>query len=303
MLFKSRAKVNLTLEIIGRREDGWHILDTVFQPLSVGDRIFAERRASGLVFSCSDRALETPDNLACRAFRLVQARFGLEEGLEIRLEKSIPSEAGLGGGSGDAACVLKLCNELFGLGLSRRQLAELGAPLGADVPCLVYDGATRGRGTGTEVTPIPTDIILSLLIVKPPVGLSTPLMYRRLDELGLGGETAEAVGDGAVQAPAAGPGRSGLAEAALRAGNVQALKAQLWNAFDAAADGEEIRLSRRMLSLAGAETVVLCGSGSASFGVYPDAAARDRAAEKLRSALPEDWLVLPADTVNGEETV
>lgn len=293
MIFKTRAKVNLTLEIIGRRNDGWHMLDTVFWPLSAGDRIFAERRPSGLAFSCSDKTLETEGNLAVRAFRLMQERFGFAEGLSLHLEKHVPSQAGLGGGSGDAASVLKICNEIFGLGLSQGQLALLGAPLGADVPALVYGGPTRGRGTGAEVTPIPTALSLPLVIVKPPAGLSTPAMYRKLDELGLGGRAEE---DGTEEVQS----RSELAEAALRAGDAAALKAQLWNAFDAAADGEEIVLCRRFLREAGAEKTVLCGSGSASFGVFPDAFRRDEAANRLRLQLPAGWLVFAADTVNEE---
>ena len=130
MIFKTRAKVNLTLEIISRRNDGWHMLDTVFWPLSAGDRIFAERRPSGLAFSCSDKTLETEGNLAVRAFRLMQERFGFAEGLSLHLEKHVPSQAGLGGGSGDAACVLRICNEVFGLGLSQEQLARALFPLG-----------------------------------------------------------------------------------------------------------------------------------------------------------------------------
>ncbi len=295
MIFKTRAKVNLTLEIIGRRNDGWHMLDTVFWPLSAGDRIFAERRPSGLAFSCSDKTLETEGNLAVRAFRLMHERFGFAEGLSLHLEKHVPSQAGLGGGSGDAACVLRICNEVFGLGLSQEQLALLGAPLGADVPALVYGGPTRGRGTGAEVTPIPTALSLPLVIVKPPAGLSTPAMYRKLDELGLGGGKT-AAGREEVGADS----RSALAEAALRVNDVTALKAQLWNVFDAAADGEEITLCRRFLREAGAEKTVLCGSGSASFGVFSDAGCRDEAADRLRQRLPEGWLVFAADTVNEE---
>lgn len=295
MIYRARAKVNLTLEVIGRRDDGWHMLDTVFAPLSLEDRIFAERRPSGLAFSCSDKSLETDNNLAVCAFRLMQGRFGFAGGLSLHLEKHIPSQAGLGGGSGDAACVLKICNEAFGLGMSKKQLAELGAPLGADVPALVYGCPTRGRGTGTEVTPIPTSLSLPLLIVKPPAGLSTPAMYRRLDELGLGGaEIPESRADDPVQS------RSSLAEAALRAGDETALRTQLWNVFDAAADGTEIILTRRALREAGAEKTVLCGSGSASFGVFPDAESRDKAAERLKEQLPETWQIFAADTVNEE---
>jgi len=295
MQFETRAKVNLTLEISGRRNDGWHMLDTVFCPLSLTDRIDAGRLASGLIFSCSDKALETENNLAVRAFRLMQARFSFDGGLFLHLEKTIPSQAGLGGGSGDAACVLKICNEFFSLGLSKRQLAEVGASLGADVPALVYDGPTRGRGTGAEVTPIPTVLSLPLLIVKPPSGLSTPAMYRKLDEMGLGGGPAAEEG---AESPAV--SRSELAEAALRAGDAAALKEQLWNVFDAAADGEEIALSRRMLLRAGAEKVILCGSGSASFGVFPDAAGRNEAAARLMKEAPAGWQVFAADTVNEE---
>ena len=306
MIFETRAKVNLTLEVTGRRSDGYHMLDTVFQPLSLKDRILVERLPSGLAFSCSDKSLETEDNLVCRAFRLMQERFGFAGGLSLRLEKHVPSQAGLGGGSGDAACVLKICSEVFGLGLSEAQLAELGAPLGADVPALVYGCPTRGRGTGTLVTPIPTSLTLPLLIVKPPSGLSTPAMYRKLDELGLGGAAAgspaheENVPGGSADAPAR--SRSALAEAALRAGDRAALAAQLRNDFDAAADGEEIILSRRTLRQAGAEAVVLCGSGSASFGLFPDAASRDLAGTRLRAELPEDWKVFEADTLSGEES-
>lgn len=298
MIYRARAKVNLTLEVTGRRDDGWHMLDTVFAPLSLEDRIFAERLPSGLAFSCSDKALETESNLAVRAFRLMQARFGFEGGLSLHLEKHIPSQAGLGGGSGDAACVLKICNELFGLGLTKTQMAELGAELGADVPALVYDGPTRGCGTGTEVTPIPTALSLPLLIVKPPAGLSTPAMYRKLDEMGLGGNAAA---EPAAHENGPAQSRSSLAEAALRAGDAAVLKAQLWNVFDAAADGEEIALSRQALLAAGAEKAVLCGSGSASFGVFSDAAGRDEAAEKLRRQLPDSWQVFAADTLNEEE--
>ena len=307
MQFEARAKVNLTLEISGRRNDGWHMLDTVFCPLSLTDRIHAERLASGLVFSCSDKTLETENNLAVRAFRLMQARFGFEEGLALHLEKKIPSQAGLGGGSGNAACVLKICNEVFGLGLSKAQLARLGASLGADVPALVYDGPTRGRGTGTEVTLIPTELSLPLLIVKPPSGLSTPAMYRKLDELGLGGDPLpkEKAGEGRSsllpQEADKAPGRSALAEAALRAGDLTALKRQLWNVFDAAADGEEIALSRRLLLRVGAEKVILCGSGSASFGVFPGAESRDEAAALLAKEAPAGWKIFAADTVNEEK--
>ena len=287
MLFEARAKVNLTLEVIGRREDGYHMLDTVFQPLSLADRVWADRVPSGLVFSCTDKTLETEDNLVCRAFRLMKERFGFVGGLRIRLEKRIPSQAGLGGGSSDAAAVLKACDRLFGLGCSRKMLADIGAALGADVPALLYDGASRGSGNGSEVCPIRTSLVLPLLLVKPPMGLSTPAMYRRLDQLGL------AEGNAA--------GRGEAAQSALEAGDAAKLTESLFNAFDDAADAEEILCARAAMLRAGAEKVLLSGSGSASFGVFAEAKTRDRAAERLRQELPEDWWICAADTVNEEK--
>lgn len=289
MLFAARAKVNLTLEITGRRDDGYHTVDTVYQPISLEDRIFAERRPSGLVFSCSDRTLETQDNLVCRAFRLMRESFGFEGGLTLHLEKHIPYQAGLGGGSGDAACVLKICNEVFALGLSRERLAGLGGLLGADVPALLYDGASRGRGTGAETAPIRTDLVLPLLIVKPPVGLSTPAMYRKLDEAGPAKQEKIS--------------RSELAQEALEKGDAAALKAQLFNAFDRVAGEEEVARSRRELLRAGAEKAVLCGSGSAVFGVFANGTARDAACRELKEIFPEDWFICSADTVNEEKDI
>ena len=305
MLFTARAKVNLTLEVTGRREDGYHTVDTVYQPISLADRLWVKRIPEGLAFSCSDSTLETADNLVCRAFRLMQGQLAFDGGLEIRLEKEIPSQAGLGGGSSDAAAVLKICNELFSLGLSREKLAALGGTLGADVPALLYDGATRGSGSGALVTPIRTSLSLPLLLVKPPAGLSTPAMYRRLDELGLVGKSTVS--------------RSGLAEEALVCGDAGALKAQLFNAFDAAlrpaeqkegsarededmaAAVSQIALVQKGLRDAGAEKVLLSGSGSASFGVFADQKARDEAFAVLKERFPVNWFICPTETVNKEK--
>ncbi len=286
MLIEARAKVNLTLEVTGRRDDGYHMLDTVFQPLSLTDRIRVERQPAGLLFTCTDKSLETADNLVCRAFGLMKERFALDGGLRVHLEKRIPSQAGLGGGSSDAAAVLLACSSLFDLGLSRESLAGVGARLGADVPALLYHGAARGSGNGDTVRPIRTKVKLPLLLIKPPLGLSTPAMYGRLDRLGLAEKRTKSF--------------SAAAQAALEDGNVTALTESLYNVFDEAVCEEEILLARRLLRREGAEKVVLCGSGSASFGLFTDEETRNRAAAALRRTLPADWWVCEADTVNEE---
>ena len=281
MEIKAYAKINLLLDIIGRRADGYHTLDTVFQPVSFFDTLTGEEIPAGLEFSCSDRSLENADNLAVRAFRQLQAHCGIDRGLRLHLEKRLPSQAGMGGGSSDAAAVLRLCSALFGLELSREELIREGAALGADVPCFLIDGPSRGRGTGTEVTPIRSRLKLPLLVIKPPIACSTPLMYRRLDEMGLQGDRH----------------RGDRVQEALERGSAEALLPWLHNDFEAAA-GEEIACLLALLrQQRGALTAQLSGSGSAVWAAFAAPADRDLALERLKKRLPEDHLLVACETL------
>lgn len=270
MIQYPKAKINLVLSIRGKRPDGYHELDTVFAPLSLREELEGTA-AEEFSFRCSDRELETPDNLVCRAYRLLKESCSFPENAALYLHKSLPSQAGLGGGSGDAAAALQLLNRLFRLGLSLEELIRLGARLGADVPALLLKGPSRGRGTGTDVVPIPTGLQLELLIVKPPVALSTPDMYRRFDRLGefSRGEEPEQL------------------EQALRQNDRAAVLACMGNDFDRIVTEPEVLAAHRFLQAAGAEKTLLCGSGSAVAGVFPDAKSRDEALKK--SDLPAEY--------------
>lgn len=285
MIVYPKAKINLCLRITGKRPDGYHDLDTVFQPVSLTDTLTAERRADeDFVFHCSDRTLETEDNLVCRAYRLLKDRYGFSGGLTVSLEKHIPSQAGLGGGSSDAAAMLKAADRLFDLGLRREQLIRLGAELGSDVPCFLYDCATRGSGTGTEVRPIAAKTELPLLILKPGAACSTPAMYRRLDELGIGG-----------------PSQTGdEVEAALVNNDIPRLFAHLRNDFDAAATAPEILACHRMLREGGAAATLLCGSGSAVCGVFTEPAVCERLRQKWEKEQTGGVKIFACHTVNKE---
>lgn len=149
------AKLNLMLRIVGRRSDGYHLLQTVFQFLEFGDRLHLRPRRDGLILRARPLAgVPEADDLTLRAARLLQQATGCPLGAEIELEKRLPMGGGLGGGSSDAACVLLVLNRLWGLGLGLQELARLGLQLGADVPVFVRGVAAWGEGVGEQLTPV-----------------------------------------------------------------------------------------------------------------------------------------------------
>jgi len=181
------AKVNWTLEVLGRRPDGYHEVMTVLQTLDLCDRVVlspardVQVRVTGRVADLSEVSAE--ENLALRAaMALRQEVGGKGPGALIELEKVVPAAAGLGGGSSDAAAVLRGLNALWGLGLSLEELSVIGSRLGADVPFFLHGGTAQASGRGEDVTPLPDVPSRRLLIVVPPVSLpgKTAGMYRRL---------------------------------------------------------------------------------------------------------------------------
>jgi 4-diphosphocytidyl-2-C-methyl-D-erythritol kinase len=171
------AKLNLFLHITGRRPDGYHLLQSAFMLIDWSDRLHFERRASGLISREDLSGVGLPaDDLCTRAARTLQTATGCSFGVHIGLDKRLPAEAGLGGGSSDAASCLLALNRLWGLGLRRHQLAEIGLQLGADVPFFVHGRSAWVEGVGERITPIslaPTQF----LVVKPPAGASTPRIF------------------------------------------------------------------------------------------------------------------------------
>ena len=197
------AKVNWTLEVLGRRPDGYHEVRTVLQTVALCDRVRVSPAAdlalalTGPVGQAGAplAGMPAPENLAYRAARLLRDRAGGRAlGARIELEKAIPADAGLGGGSSDAAATLRALDRLWGLGLPPGELARLGAQLGSDVPFFLFGGTALGRGRGDEVTPLPDVPSLRLLLVVPRrrPARKTATMYAHLrpDHFS-GGEASE----------------------------------------------------------------------------------------------------------------
>ena len=171
------AKLNLFLHITGRRPDGYHLLQSVFMLVDWCDRLSFERREDGVIERQDLGSAHLPaDDLCVKAARALQAATGCELGVTIGLDKRLPAEAGLGGGSSDAATCLLALNRLWGLGLKRSQLTAIGLQLGADVPFFLSGGNAWVEGVGEKITPISLPPA-RFLIVKPTAGASTPRIF------------------------------------------------------------------------------------------------------------------------------
>ncbi|MBU0517112.1 MAG: 4-(cytidine 5'-diphospho)-2-C-methyl-D-erythritol kinase, partial [Proteobacteria bacterium] len=182
LIIKARAKINLHLKVIRRRPDGWHDLETIMVPVSLADRITLDPAPAGEVTLACDGAAVTdgPDNLALRAARAFGRAWGREIGARIHIRKRIPVAAGLGGGSSDAAAVLWGLNLLAGGPLDQAALMAAGRELGADVPFFLGQGPALAEGLGDRLTPLEKFGRPWLLLVHPPLSVSTAEVYDRL---------------------------------------------------------------------------------------------------------------------------
>jgi 4-diphosphocytidyl-2-C-methyl-D-erythritol kinase len=181
MEFLAPAKVNLSLRVLRRREDGFHEIETLMAPLSIFDTLEVERKESGgLQFTCSDPCLPTGgDNLVTKAVDEFCGSFGFQPHLRIHLRKEIPHGAGLGGGSSDAATTLIALNHLFQTDLPQEELIRLAAAIGSDVPFFIAQSPAWCRGRGEIVEPCKLGQAIPLLLVKPPFGVPTPWAYKQ----------------------------------------------------------------------------------------------------------------------------
>lgn len=270
---KAYAKVNLTLAVGEKRLDGYHEVVSVMQRVSLCDTLTAEQTREGITLTCSDPALPSgEENLAHRAASLFFRETGIAGGAALALEKSIPSQAGLGGGSSDAASALLALRKLYAPALPDGALETMAAALGSDVPFFIRGGTQLATGRGEVLSPLTPLTDGWFVIVKPAESFSTPAMYRRLDELP------------PTHAPSLPPLQGGL----------PALAAGLFNRFEAAVPaGSAVWDIKVRLAAHGALASLLSGSGSAVFGLFDAETAACAAVEALRPAWPEIFLARP----------
>ena len=256
------AKINLTLDVLRLRDDGYHELATILHTVDLFDSVFVEKAEEICV--TSDVPLP-PDNTAFRAAKRFLAHMGI--GARIHMVKRIPCEAGLGGGSADAAAVLVGMNALCGGGVSLQALLDMGKAVGADVPFCLLGGCALAKGIGEILSPLP-HMPMDLLIVKGPGGVSTRALFQSL------------------RLPVAHPDTE-TAAAAIRAGNLRAFAPLAQNALEPAACAilPEIAANKRRMLEADAIAAFMTGSGAAVAGIFESKEAAKKAA-KLFCDLP-----------------
>ena len=179
---KAYAKVNITLDVVGKREDGYHLLKMIMQNIDIYDVITIEKIKSGIEITCNKPYVPTDErNLAYKAAKLFMEEYNINSGVEINIKKNIPVCAGLAGGSTDGAAVLKVLNKIFNVDASEEELMKLGLRLGADVPYCIKGGTALCKGIGEDVTELPSFKDKILVLVKPPFGVSTKGVYQEFN--------------------------------------------------------------------------------------------------------------------------
>ncbi len=268
------AKVNLGLEVLGLRQDGYHELRTLFQTVDLKDDVIMTPRTSGLTLTCTDPTVPCDKrNLAWRAAHDLLRYTGLKRGVDLALVKRIPVGGGLGGGSSDAAAVLIGLDALFRLKLGTTGLYPLARRLGADVPYFLFGGTALGLARGDEIYPLRRQVEAQIVIVAPGQPVSTPAVFRRLDASLTPRENSSTIyrfvssdldGSAGYQILSNDLERAALEEAPELAGVV--------------------RRARALMRRAGAFFTSLSGSGSSFFGLFGEARSARLAVEMLRDA-------------------
>ncbi len=272
MLLHAYAKINWALDTVGLRDDGYHLLDTIMQSVSLHDDITIELD-SKLSLSVVDAPHVPNDesNLILRTAEALRQHTGTTFGAHITLRKRIPVGAGLGGGSTDAAVVLRALNDLWELRLPEETLYEIGLSLGADVPFCLHRGLCRAQGIGEILTPFTAKKQYPLILIQPCRGLSTKQVF---DELSKETSTQHPNIESAIRA--------------LQMGDLALLAASIGNTLQSVSEKlrPEIRQAINALREHGARIAQMTGSGSAVFGVFPTARAARTAWDSLSRRYP-----------------
>jgi 4-diphosphocytidyl-2-C-methyl-D-erythritol kinase len=276
---KSPCKVNLLLNILGKRADGFHELETVMHPVNVFDEMTFDRVTQGLHLTCSDAALPTDaGNLVHRAATLFFQKTEIRDGVRIHLEKKIPLAAGLGGGSGNAATTLLGLNEIFGNPLSERSLHDIAATLGSDIPFFLQTKPALATGRGERIQSLdffPAMRGTAFLFIHPGFGISTAWAYQTL-----------------VNFPDALNGKPGRAQkliSILQAGDLAAASKEFYNSLEAPALKKYplLALFQEFLRANGAAATLMSGSGSTTFAVVKNQAEAEQLRENFKSKFGE----------------
>ncbi len=275
------AKVNLTLDVLGKRPDGYHDLQSVMQTISLRDDVEIDiGTGKPWILQCSKEGIPTDErNLAWKAAKVFFEATGKDpDGIEIRITKRIPSEAGLGGGSADAAAVLRALNKHYEYPFSILALAELGANVGSDVPFCTVCGTAMVEGRGERLRKLPDMPDCVFVICKPAFSSSTPELYKKIDETAI----------------AKRPDNAAM-ESALLAGDLGKVAQNLCNVFDPVVTEQHLELNyiKSIFNSYGSVGQQMTGSGSAVFAIVPEFEFAAVICNMLRENYPDIYIAKP----------
>lgn len=281
MKIKAYAKVNLSLNVLDKRSDGYHQIETIMQSIDLYDIVELEKSCGDIEIACEGVKLPCDRrNIAYKAAEVMIKKFGLDNGIKIHIRKHIPVAAGLAGGSADAAAVIKGMNKLYGLNLDNGDLMKVGLEIGADVPFCVKGGTAFATGIGEEIIALPTPK-LDMVLIKPRASASTKMVYRLYDEME---EHIHPNVRGQVKAILKGDFKK-ICELAIN--GLEPVTAKIC---------PEIAQIKSALLDSGCEVALMSGSGAAVYGIY-----RDRsAAQDAYQLLKRDYLTFLVKTIDEE---
>lgn len=269
IILKAYAKINLGLDVLRRREDGYHDVRMIMQSVSLYDKLTLKKLSRDEI-SMSSNVAALPNNeknLVYRAIHLIKTEYGISGGVRAELEKKIPMAAGMAGGSTDAAAALIGMNKLFDLRLSTEQLMELGVKIGADVPYCILSGTALSEGIGERLTPLRPMPHCYILIAKPRISVSTRFVYENLEADKL----------------AYHPDIDGMTEAIGR-GDLRGITDRLSNVLETVTERKYpiIHQIKDVMLANGAMNALMSGSGPTVFGIFEDESMARKALEKVR---------------------
>lgn len=281
LIKKTPAKINLTLDVTGKLENGYHTLSMIMQSIDVCDELSFEKTADETILFSMNKDL--PDkipaekNLVYKAAKLMKDTFKIDGGFKIHLTKNIPAAAGLAGGSSDCAATLIGINELCGLGLDIEKLCEIGVKLGADVPFCTRKGTMLAEGIGEILTPLTPLTGIPVLLIKPNISISTPYVYKhlKLNELDYHPDNKAVI-------------------SYIKDKNIKKIAASLSNVLETVTIPENpiIAELKRYLTEIGAIGSLMSGSGPTTFGIFKNMETAKKAYEKAKADYPDFDVVL-----------
>lgn len=264
LVISAPAKLNLFLQVTGKRDDGYHLIESIMQTVDLCDKIFIETSCEqGISLTCSDKGIPNDErNIAMKVARKIVELGKVQCGIKIHIEKNIPSGAGMGGGSSDGAAVLVGLNKILNLGFSYSELVDIGTEVGADIPFLIRGGTSIVTGIGEAIQDISPIGDCYFVIVKPEISIETRKAYEAIDRFNVPNKD---IGEISLH---------------IRNNDIYSIAKCLYNEFEIVAP-MEVEEIKSLLIKTGAVNSLMTGSGSAVFGIYSDCDKANLAAREL----------------------